>query len=113
MNIQIFGTKKCKDTKKAERFFKERGIKYQFIDMQQKGMSQGELRSVAGAVGGMEQLVNPDAKDRQMLALLPYLSESAREEKLLDYPELIKTPVVRNGRQAAIGYQPDVWKGWE
>ncbi|MBQ5659334.1 MAG: ArsC family transcriptional regulator, partial [Peptococcaceae bacterium] len=57
--------------------------------------------------------VNPDAKDRQMLALLPYLSESAREEKLLDYPELIKTPVVRNGRQAAIGYQPDVWKGWE
>ena len=55
MNIQMFGTKKCNDTKKAERFFKERGIKYQFVDMKEKGMSKGEFNSVAQANGGLEQ----------------------------------------------------------
>lgn len=64
MNIQIFGTKKCNDTKKAERFFKERGIKYQFIDMKEKGMSKGEFRSVAQANGGVENMIDPDAKDK-------------------------------------------------
>ena len=56
MNIQIFGKKKCFDTKKAERFFKERGIKYQFIDMKEKGMSKGEFRSVAEVNGGIESV---------------------------------------------------------
>lgn len=77
MNIQIFGTKKCNDTKKAERFFKERGIKYQFIDMKEKGMSKGEFTSVA-----------------------------------LENPSVIRTPIVRNGKQSTIGYRPEVWKGW-
>ena len=58
MNIQIFGTKKCNDTKKAERFFKERGIKFQFIDMKEKGMSKGEFNSVAQANGGLENISN-------------------------------------------------------
>ena len=82
MNIQIFGTKKCNDTKKAERFFKERGIKYQFIDMKEKGMSKGEFASVAQANGGLEN------------------------------PSVIRTQVVRNGKQSTIGYCPEVWKGW-
>lgn len=56
LNIQIFGTKKCNDTKKAERFFKERGIKYQFIDMKEKGMSKGEFNSVAQVNGGLEKI---------------------------------------------------------
>ena len=83
MNIQIFGTKKCSDTRKAERFFKERGIKYQFIDMKEKGMSKGEFNSVAQANGGLEN------------------------------PQVIKTPVVRNGKQSTLGYQPDIWKTWK
>ena len=81
MNIQIFGTKKCNDTKKAQRFFKERGIKFQFIDMKEKGMSKGEFNSVAQVNGGLDKV--------------------------------IKTPVVRNGRQSTIGYRPDVWKTWK
>ena len=67
MNVQIFGTKKCNDTKKAERFFKERGIKFQFIDMKEKGMSKGEFNSVAQANGGLENMINWEGKDKDLL----------------------------------------------
>lgn len=112
MNIQIFGTKKCSDTRKAERFFKERGIKFQFIDMKEKVMSKGEFNSVAQVNGGMEAMLNPDAKDQDTLALIRYLAAEDKLEKILENPQVIKTPVVRNGKQSTIGYQPDVWKGW-
>ena len=75
MNIQIFGTKKCNDTKKAERFFKERGIKYQFIDMKEKGMSKGEFTSVAQVNGGLENMVNWNGKDKDTLALIKYIAD--------------------------------------
>lgn len=113
MNIQIFGTKKCNDTKKAERFFKERGIKYQFIDMKEKGMSKGELTSVASSNGGLMNMINPDAKDRDAVALIQYIADEDKLEKLLENQQIIKTPVVRNGKQSTLGYQPDVWKKWE
>lgn len=113
MNIQIFGTKKCFDTKKAERYFKERRVKYQMIDLKEKGMSRGELQSVVQAVKGLDNLLDPDAKDRQTLALVDHLVESQKLDKVLENQQLIKTPVVRNGRQATVGYQPDVWKTWE
>lgn len=112
MGIQIFGTKKCNDTKKAERYFKERAIKYQFVDMKEKGMSRGELISVAQVCGGIEQVINPDSKDRDALALIKYTAEEDRLEKLLENQQIIKTPVVRNGKQSTLGYQPDVWNGW-
>lgn len=112
MNIQIFGTKKCNDTKKAERFFKERGIKYQFIDMKEKGMSKGEFTSVAQANGGIEKMINWESKDQDTLALIKYMAEEDKMEKLLENLQVIKTPVVRNGKQSTLGYQPDVWKGW-
>ena len=113
MNIQIFGTKKCNDTKKAERFFKERGIKFQFIDMKEKGMSKGELTSVASANGGIMNMVDPNAKDKDTVALLQYIADEDKLEKLLENQQVIKTPVVRNGKQSTLGYQPDVWKKWE
>lgn len=113
MNIQIFGTKKCSDTRKAERFFKERGIKYQYIDMKEKGMSKGEFTSVAVANGGMENMLNPDCKDKDTLALITYLAEEDKLEKILENPQVIKTPVVRNGKQATLGYRPDIWKEWK
>ena len=110
MNIQIFGKPKCFDTKKAERYFKERRVKFQSIDLVKTGISPGELKSVKNAVG-LDALIdeaNPDA------ALLRYLAyEEDKLEKLLENPKLLKTPIVRNGRQATVGYQPDVWKGWE
>lgn len=113
MNIQIFGTKKCFDTKKAERYFKERGIKVQFIDLKEKGMSKGEFTSVKQAVGGLDKLLDGGNKDKNTLALLNYLSEEDKEEKLLENQQLMKTPIVRNGKKATVGYQPEVWKGWE
>ena len=113
MNIQIFGTKKCNDTRKAERFFKERGIRYQFIDMKEKGMSKGEFMSVAQANGGVEGMLDPDAKDKDTLALIKYIVDEEKLEKILENQHVIKTPVVRNGKQSTLGFQPDVWKKWE
>ena len=113
MNIQIFGTKKCNDTKKAQRFFKERGIKFQFIDMKEKGMSKGEFNSVAQANGGLDDMINWDGKDKDLLALIKYIADEDKLDKVLENPQVIKTPVVRNGRQSTIGYRPDVWKTWK
>lgn len=113
MNIQIFGTKKSFDSKKAERYFKERGIKYQFIDMKEKGMSKGELQSVCQAVGGLEALIDKDCKDKDALALIKYIVEEDRMEKILENQKVIRLPVVRNGKQATVGYVPDTWKNWK
>ena len=103
MNIQIFGKSKCFDTKKAERWFKERRIRFQSIDLGKYGISPGELKSVLNAVG-LEALVDPKHPDAALLA--------DKVEKLLDNPRLLKTPIVRNGRQATVGYCPEVWQGW-
>ena len=111
--IQIFGTKKCNDTKKAERFFKERRINYQFIDMKEKGMSKGEFNSVAHAVGGIDKLINENCKDKDMLVLIEHMSGDDRIEKILENQQIIKTPVTRNGKTATIGYCPDAWKDWK
>ena len=113
MNIQIFGTKKSFDSKKAERYFKERGIKYQFIDMKEKGLSKGEFNDVCRAVGGYEKLIDPDCRDKDLLALIRYIAEEDRAEKILENQKILKVPIVRNGKQAAIGYEPDIWKEWK
>lgn len=113
MNIQIFGTKKCSDTRKAERYFKERRIKYQMIDLREKEMSRGEFNSVKQAVGGIDSMINENAKDKDVITLMKYLSDGDKEEKLIKNQQVIKTPIVRNGRQATIGFCPDVWKNWE
>ena len=110
MNIQIFGKNKCFDTKKAERWFKERRIRYQYIDLNRYGISPGELKSVVNAVG-LDALVDEKHPDA---ALLRYLARPEdKTARILEDPTLLRTPVVRNGRQATAGYAPDVWKGWE
>ncbi len=113
MNIQIFGTKKCSDTRKAERFFKERRIKYQFIDMKEKGMSKAEFNSVSQVNGGLENMINLNCKDQQVLTLIKYMSEEDKLRKILENPQVIKTPVVRNGKKSTLGYKPEIWKTWE
>lgn len=113
MNIQIFGKAKCFDTKKAQRYFKERNIRYQMIDMTQKGLSKGEYNSVKKAVGGYESLIDENTKDKDTLLLIKYLADEAKEEKLLENPQLFKTPIVRNGQEATVGYKPDIWKNWK
>ena len=109
MNIQIFGKSKCFDTKKAERYFKERRVKFQAIDLYKYGISKGELTSVLRCVK-LEELVNPKHPDAALLAYLA--SDEAKIEKLVEEPKLLKTPIVRNGRLATLGYQPEVWKSW-
>ena len=113
MNIQIFGTKKSADTRKAERFFKERGIKFQFVDLKEKGLSKGEFNSVKQAVGGIDKLIDENAKDKDTLALLKYTADEDKEEKLLENQHLLVQPIVRNCKKATVGYQPDVWKAWD
>ena len=113
MNSQIFGTKKSFDTKKAQRYFKERRIKFQFIDLREKEMSKGELQSVMRAVGGLDALIDPKAKDQDTVALITYLAESQKFDKLLENQQVLREPIVRNGKQATVGYEPDAWKTWE
>ena len=113
MNIQIFGTKKCNDTKKAERYFKERGIKYQFVDMKEKGMSKGEFISVAEKNGGIDNMLNSNAKDKDPLARIQYAADEDKLMTVLENQQIIKTPVVRNGKQSTLGYEPGIWKEWE
>jgi len=113
MNIQIFGTKKSADTRKAERFFKERGIKYQFIDLKEKGLSKGEFQSVLQAVGNLDDLIDKNCKNEELLALIRYIVPEDRIRKVLENQTVLKQPVVRNGRQATVGYAPEIWKDWD
>ena len=110
MNIQIFGKNKCFDSKKAERWFKERRIKYQYIDVVKYGMSRGEFQSVKSAVG-FENLLDSDAPGAEDIRYLAYQED--KEEKLLENQKLLKTPIVRNGKKATVGYAPEVWANWE
>lgn len=112
MNIQIFGVKKCFDTQKTERYFKERKIKYQFIDLNKKTLSKRELESIKSAVG-LTNLLDKGSKEYEKLNLQNIRNDSVKEEILLNNPKLYKTPIVRNGRQATVGYEPDTWKSWE
>ena len=113
MNIQIFGKSKCFDTKKAERYFKERRIKYQYIDLDRYGMAGKEFDSVLRAVGGIDNLIDWDGKSKDV-TMMRYMDDPrAKEDKVFDDPTLAKTPIVRNGKLATVGYVPDVWKQWD
>lgn len=112
MNIQIFGKKKCFDTKKAERYFKERKIKYAFIDMNEKGISKGELNSIKNSIS-LNELINEKSKDYKSSNIDKIRSSDIKIEILLKNQSLIKTPIVRNGKDATVGYKPEIWKEWE
>lgn len=113
MNIQIFGKSKCFDTKKAERYFKERRIKYQSIDLIRFGMSGKEFDSVLRAVGGIDQLIDWNGKSQEITNMKYMDDVRAKEDKVFDDPALMKTPIVRNGNQATVGYCPEVWSTWK
>ena len=113
MNIQIFGKSKCFDTKKAERYFKERRIKYQFIDLIRYGMSGKEFDAVLRGVGGVDHLIDWEGKSQEIV-IMKYMEDSrTKEDKLFDDPSLMRTPIVRNGKFVTVGYCPEVWEGWE
>ena len=113
MNIQIFGTKKSSDTRKAERFFKERRIRFQSVDLKEKGLSKGEFQAVMKAVGGIDAMIDQDARDKDLLALINHISADDKADKVFENQTVLKIPIVRNGRVATVGYEPDIWKTWE
>jgi len=112
MNVQIFGKLKCSDTKKAERYFKERNFKFQFIEIDKFGLSKGEYESVKSAVGGITALINEKSKeyDNQYMAHLTCQNDA--EARLFENPGMFNTPIVRNGKKATVGYKPEIWGGW-
>lgn len=112
MNIQIFGKSKCFDTKKAERYFKERRIKYQYVDLLKYGLSGKEFDTVLRGVGGVDNLINWEGKSDQ-ITMMKYMDDPrAKEDKIFEDPSLMKTPIVRNGKYATVGFCPEVWATW-
>ncbi len=109
--VQIFGKNKCFDTKKAQRYFKERRISFQYIDLSEKNFSKGELRSVLSAVGGVAAVINKKSPSAALVEYLAY--DEDKEEKLLSDSTLYITPIVRFGKNATVGYKPEEWKKWE
>ena len=110
MNIQIFGSSKSFDSKKAERWFKERRIKYQYIDTPSKGLSLREYQSVKQKVG-FDALVDKKSRAYERL-YMAHITVNVQEQNLLDYPELFVTPIVRNGKDATVGFHPEIWETW-
>ena len=113
MNIQIFGKSKCFDSKKAERYFKERRIKYQYVDLLRYGLSGKEFDAVLRGVGGIDNLIDWESKSQEV-TLMRYIEDTVtKEDKVFDDPALMRTPIVRNGKFVTVGYCPDVWATWE
>lgn len=109
MPVQIFGTKKCRETQKALRFFKERNTSVHFIDLSEKNFSAGELKSIANVLD-LETLLDPESREYQKRNLA-YMSFDAFEV-ILESPLVIKTPIIRNGKQVLAGYDAETLKGW-
>ena len=113
MNIQIFGKSKCFDTKKAERYFKERRISYQYVDLLRFGLSGREFDAVLRGVGGIDKLIDWECKDPD-ITLMKYMDDTiAKEDKVYDNPKLMRTPIVRNGKEVTLGYCPEIWENWK
>ena len=110
MNIQIFGRSKCFDTKKAERYFKERRIPYQRVELDKYGIRPRELESVITAVGGIDAVIDEKAKEAVLIRYLAHTEDKLA--KLLESPQALRTPLVRNGKKATVGYCPEVWEQW-
>ena len=112
MNIQIFGKNKCFDTKKAERYFKERGIKFQSIDVAKYGMGKGEYQSVKTAIGGFGPLVDTQSREYANNHIEYLSGDEDKENALMSNPAMFKTPIVRNGAKATVGFEPAIWESW-
>lgn len=112
MNIQIFGISKCFDTKKAERYFKERKIPFQYIDLSKKNISKGELDSVLKNVS-LTEVINSNSKEYKNSNISMIRNAQGKIDILLENYKLLKTPIVRNGKLATVGYKKEIWDNWE
>ncbi len=113
MNIQIFGKSKCFDTKKAERYFKERRIKYQFVDLLRFGLSGKEFDAVLRGIGGVDNLIDWNSNSQEITNMRYMDDPVTKEDKVFDDPKLMRTPIVRNGKHVTVGFCPEIWATWE
>ena len=109
MSIQIIGTKKCRRTRAADRFFRDRGIEYHFVDLTVRPLSAGELNNIASALG-VDALIDVESKE-YIKRGMAYMEFDPLEE-LAEHPMLLKTPVVRSGLRATVGESPETWQDW-
>jgi arsenate reductase len=109
MTVQIIGTRNSRDTRKAIRFFKERGMEPHLVDLNERPLSRGELENIAREVGA-EELVDRDSKEYQRRGMAYMLFDPI--EELTRSPLLLRTPVVRCGREATVGLDPGTWSRW-
>ncbi len=107
--IQIFGKKNCNDSKKAERFFKERGIKIQFINLKEKAPSKGELKSICSKYS-LEELLDTEGTEYKKRNLQYMVFDL--EETLIENPILFKSPIARFKNDVTLGYKPEEWEKW-
>ena len=108
--IQVFGTKKCKDTQKALRYFKERSIKYQFIDLSIKGMSQGELNNVLQFYE-IEDLIDKNSKEYSTRNL-KYINHD-KMQSILEFPLILRTPILRFNKKAILGFDVEIFTKYD
>lgn len=107
--IQIFGVKNCNDTKKAIRFFKDRKINVQFINLKEKEISKGELKSITKDFD-IEELLDREGKEFKKRNLKYHVFDTL--ELLMESPLLFKTPILREKDRVTLGYCPEIWKEW-
>lgn len=111
MNIQIYSGKKNFDTQKAERYFKERRIPVQMMDLKKHPLGEREIRLMLQQVG-MEKLIDREDKKAKEHPACYYNQESLLIPAIQEAPWLLKTPIVRNGNRVTVGYQPEIWETW-
>lgn len=112
MNIQIYAAKKNPDVLKAERFFKERRIPYQMMDLKKHKLGRRELELFARAAGGAQALVDRSGQKALERPVAHMSSDSLILDALMDDPSPLVSPIVRNGSKATVGAQEAVWKEW-
>ena len=111
-DVQVFGTQKCSDTRRALRFFSERRMKAHFVDLKERAASKGELKRFAQKFG-VDALVDRESKRFAALGLKQAKYGEARWLELLEEePLLLRTPLVRRGNEVAIGVDEEIWKRW-
>ena len=112
LQAQIFGFTDCQETRKAQRFFKERGVTVHFVDMEERPAARGELRRFEEKLGAAA-LIDREAPRFKALGLRVAGDSPQRLlEKALTEPRLLRTPLVRCGGRVAIGHAPDAWQTW-
>lgn len=112
MNIQIWGTLKSFDVKKAQRYFKERRIPFQFVDINRYPMSGKEFDSVLRAVGGIDKMIDWSSTMDAVIQMRYMDDIRGKEDKAFSDQRTIRMPIVRNGKLATVGYCPDTWEKW-